>query len=121
MSLFIRRSGIANPPWKAVKSPKGNSFDLFDANDRLIARFPWHSVALHDPEILANIAVMTAAPELLGALRELCFHMDRLNIPLSENFYELMNRASPGMPPLTPPVNASLTQTPLPGSDEPVV
>jgi len=111
MSLFIRRSGIANPPWKAVKTPRGNSFDIFDYNDRLIARIPWHSVAMHDPETLANIAVITAAPELLAALRELCFHMDRLNIPLNEAFYELMNRASPGMPPIEPPKPSTETET----------
>ena len=117
MSLLIRRSGIANPPWKAVKTPRGNSYDIFDNNDRLIARIPWHSVAMHDPEVLANIAVITAAPELLGALRELCYHMDRLNLPLSEKFYELMNRASPGMPPITPPARELPTKPTTPSSN----
>ena len=109
--IFIGRSGIANPPWKAVKSSKGNSFDIFDNDDRLIARVPWHSVAMHDPEKLSNIALIAAAPELLAALRELAFHLHMKDIPLSEKFYELINKATPGMPPIEPPKSSTGTYT----------
>lgn len=109
--IFIGTSGIANPPWKAVKSPTGSSFDIFDNNDRLIARIPWHSVAMHDPETLVNIALIIAAPELLVALRELAFHLHMKDIPLSERFYELINRATPGMPRIEPPKSTKGTYT----------
>lgn len=116
--LFIRNSGIANPPWKAVRRHNGKGFDIVDANDRLIARAPWYSASMFDGPIYANIPLLAAAPEMLGALREIAFHMHRLGTPLGEPFYELINRVSVGMPPIEPPVrDLPPPETPLPGSD----
>lgn len=109
--IFIGTSGIANPPWKAVKAPNGISFDILDNEDRLVARIPWYSVSMFDPDTLANVALITAAPELLTALRELAFHLHMKDIPLSEKFYELINRATPGMPRIEPPKSTKGTYT----------
>lgn len=109
--IFIGTSGIANPPWKAVRSEKGNSFDIYDNLDRLVARVPWHSVSMHDPDTAVNVALIAAAPELLAALRELSFHLHMKDIPLSAKFYELINRATPGMPPIVPPESSKGTYT----------
>lgn len=109
--IFIDTSGITNPPWKAIRSPKGNSFDILDAGDRLVARIPWHSASMYNLETLPNVALIAAAPELLVALRELAFHLHMKDIPLSERFYELINRASPGMPQIEPPESSNGTYT----------
>lgn len=109
--IFIGTSGISNPPWKAVKSSKGNSYEIYDDTNRLIARIPWHSVSMEDADTLVNIALIAAAPELLVALRELAFHLHMQDIPLTDRFYELINRATPGMPRIDPPASSKGTYT----------
>lgn len=103
MSIFIKNSNIAVGPWKHRKCEKGNSHEIVDAQDKVLARVPLHHNVENGYEHNATLAVMTAAPELLAALREAAFHLDNAGIPLRPEFYDLINRASSTMQPISGP------------------
>ncbi len=105
MSIFIQRSNIAPSPWKNRKCPKGNSYEILDADDKVIARIPVYQNVSNGYEHDANLAVITTAPELLAALREAAYHLDKAGIPLKQEFYDLINRASITMPNISPKNN----------------
>jgi hypothetical protein len=48
----------------------------------------------------ANLRLIACAPELLAALKEAAYHLDAAGIPLKDEFYELINRASSGTLPI---------------------
>ncbi len=50
----------------------------------------------------ANIKLIACAPELLAALKEAAYHLDAAGIPLKQSYYDLINRASSGILPLSP-------------------
>lgn len=103
MSIFISTAGMSPGPWKAELTETGNSFDIRDDFGRVIARVPIQFDFIPDSELVANMAVIAAAPELLAALREAAYHLAVAKVPLNQAYFDLINAASPNMPPLSPP------------------
>lgn len=100
MHPFISKLNITDPPWSV--NQVGNSYEIVDKNQTVIARVPVHP--WDDPaRIRANLAVLAAAPELLAALKEAAFILESRGEPLGEMFFELINRASPALPPIPYP------------------
>jgi hypothetical protein len=100
MHPFISKLNITDPPWHVKQI--GQSFEIVNGNDTVVARVPVHP--WDDVErIRANTAVIAAAPELLAALKEAAFILESRGEPLGERFFELMNRASPALPPISYP------------------
>ncbi len=97
MSIFIKHSNIAPSPWSSRKCEKGNSYEIIDKNEKVIARIPMYQNVENGFEHDANLAVMTTAPELLAALREAAYHLDNAGVPLRPEYYDLINRASATM------------------------
>lgn len=105
MSIFTRHSNISPGPWQSRKCDKGNSHEIIDGYGKLIARVPYPQVVTNVQEFTANLAVMSTAPELLAALREAAYHLDKAGVPLNQEFYDLINRASVTMQPIPGPRN----------------
>jgi hypothetical protein len=105
MSIFIQNSNISSAPWSSKKSDKGNSYEILDAQNRVVARVPVYQNVQNLREQDANLSVMTSAPELLAALREAAYHLDKAGVPLRQEFYDLINRASSTMPAISGPRN----------------
>lgn len=105
MSIFIQKSNISPSPWKSRKCVKGNSFEIVDTDEKVVARIPVYENVTNGFEHDANLAVITTAPELLAALREAAYHLDKAGIPLRQEFYDLINRASITMPSISPKNN----------------
>jgi len=103
MSIFIKHSNIAPSPWTNRKCDKGNSYEIIDAKDKVIARVPVYQNVENGFEHAANLAVITMAPELLAALREAAYHLDNAGVPLRPEYYDLINRASATMLPIAGP------------------
>jgi hypothetical protein len=95
--LFIKNIPISSPPWRVQNIRRGI---IFDQDDRHIATVP-KAGEIPFPERSANLAVICAAPELLAALREAAYHLENAGVPLNQSYYDLINRASEGVPPLT--------------------
>lgn len=115
--FFIRNNQLGHPPWTA----RGNI--IVDSIGRLIAVVPQgaprltvdttHGIGvpvyevnmdstMTEEEHRANLELLACAPELLEALKEAAFHLDAAGIPLNQQFYDLINRASPNVAPLLP-------------------
>jgi len=73
-----------------------------DVDDNIIAKCP-KAGPLPYSERAANLAVIQAAPELLGALRQAAYALTMYGVELKPDFYDLMNKASPGLDQLVPP------------------
>ena len=118
--LFIDRLPIARAPWSVVNADTGI---IVDNSQRFVAmvQSPVQRITVDgtrslgvqlkdvnqdsvvtDTERISNMALIAAAPELLAALKEAAYHLDTAGIPLHDSFYELINRASPGLEPLKP-------------------
>ena len=118
--LFISRLPIATAPWRTVCPQLGV---VVDHSNRFVAlvQTPTEKITvdntqtlgkhlygiyvdpgLTEQERLSNLALIVCAPELLAALKEAAYHLDTAGIPLHDSFYELINRASPGLEPLKP-------------------
>ena len=95
--LFIKNIPISSPPWRVQNIRRGI---IFDQDDRHIATVP-KAGEISFPERSANLAAICAAPELLAALREAAYHLENAGVPLNQSYYDLINRASEGVPPLT--------------------
>lgn len=127
--FFISKNNIAAPPWQILDPERGVVVDSWGrliclvtvknprltcdnsapqnyiktdgthpvSNPRLI---PTMDVVTEEPTHLANLHLIAAAPELLAALKEAAYHLDRAGLPLKQEFYDLINRAQPEMPPL---------------------
>lgn len=110
--FFIKNNQISDPPWTVYDKEQGTIVDQWG---RLVAVVPCNppkitasstlqigtpintvpKVESMDPQFYENnLAVITAAPELLAALKEAAFHLDQAGIPLNQSFYDLINRAS---------------------------
>lgn len=97
--LFIKNLNPSIGPWRICDHNRGS---IRDANNRLLARVQKPGeVPAHERE--ANLRLMTAAPELLAALREAAYHLHNAGIELNQPFYDLINTVSPEAPPLAPP------------------
>jgi hypothetical protein len=97
--LFIKNLNPSIGPWRICDHNRGT---IRDANNRLLARVQKPGeVPPHERE--ANLLLMTAAPELLAALREAAYHLHNAGVELNQPFYDLINRVSPEAEPLSPP------------------
>lgn len=105
MSIFTRHSNISPGPWQSRKCDKGNSHEIIDATGKILARIPSPQNVANGYEFEATLAVMTTAPELLAALREAAYHLDKAGVPLKPEFYDLINRASVTMQQIPGPRN----------------
>tara|TARA_B110000503_G_C6770925_1_gene259361 strand:+ start:177 stop:467 length:291 start_codon:yes stop_codon:yes gene_type:complete len=89
---------MTNPPWRINDVNRGI---VVDQLDRCIAVVP-KAGAVPFNERQANLAVITAAPELLAALLEAAYILDTAGTPLNTEFYDLINRCRQGAVPLHP-------------------
>lgn len=96
--FFIKNVPLSAPPWRVNDERRGIIVDL---NDRKVAVIP-KAGEIPFNERSANLGLIACAPELLAALREAAFHLDSAGIPLNDSYYDLINRASAGVPPLKP-------------------
>ena len=94
MNLYTRNLSITQPPWRCQDRDRG---EILSQEDYHIATIPKSGKPGKPPleQRLANIAVITAAPELLAALREAAYLLETMGVPLTPEYYELMRRASP--------------------------
>jgi hypothetical protein len=100
MHLFISNLNITTPPWSV--NQVDDVYEIVNSDQTLVAAVPI------DPRedlsrIQANAAVLAAAPELLAALKEAAFILESRGEPLGEPYFELINRASPALPPIPYP------------------
>jgi hypothetical protein len=97
--IFIKHLDPSVGPWRICDHNRGT---IRDANNRLLARVQKPGeVPPHERE--ANLRLMTAAPELLAALREAAYHLHNAGIELNQPFYDLINRVSPEAEPVASP------------------
>jgi hypothetical protein len=97
--LFIKNLNPSVGPWRICDRNRGT---IRDDNNRLLATVQKPG-EVPPNEREANLLLMTAAPELLAALREAAYHLHNAGIALNQPFYDLINRVSPEAPPIGPP------------------
>jgi hypothetical protein len=97
--LFIKKLNPSIGPWRICDHNRGL---IQDASGKILARVNKPGeVPPHERE--ANLRLMSAAPELLAALREAAYHLHNAGIELNQPFYDLINRVSPEAEPIAPP------------------
>ena len=109
MNLYTRTLSLTQPPWRCQDLDRG---EIVSNEDYHIATIP-KSGKPHKPPVeqrLANIAVLTAAPELLAALREAAYLLETMGVPLTDAYYDLMRRAAPYDEAVRPPVDRALVE-----------
>ena len=109
MNLYTRNLSITQPPWRCQDRDRG---EILSQEDYHIATIPKSGKPGKPPleQRLANIAVITAAPELLAALREAAYLLETMGVPLTPEYYELMRRASPYDEAVQPPEDRALVE-----------
>jgi hypothetical protein len=107
--MFVKRLKFTQPPWRIQDRGRGH---IVDQNDRLIATVPKPGpIAFEQRE--ANLHLIETAPELLAALLEAAYHLDRQGTPLRPELYDLINRArGPKFKPLKPQNPKQITNKP---------
>ncbi len=94
--LFVKNIPLSSPPWRVMDIRRGT---IVDQQNRTVAVVP-KAGEIPFNERSANLAVLRAAPELLAALREAAYHLENAGVPLNQEYYDLINRASEGVPPI---------------------
>ena len=109
MNLYTRNLSITQPPWRCQDVDRG---EIVSQEDYHIATIPKSGKPGKPPleQRLANIAVITAAPELLAALREAAYLLETMGVPLTEAYYDLMRRAAPYDEAVLPPEDRALVE-----------
>ena len=109
MNLYTRNLSITQPPWRCQDMDRG---EIVSQEDYHIATIPKSGKPGKPPleQRLANIAVITAAPELLAALREAAYLLETMGVPLTPEYYELMRRAAPYDEAVLPPEDRALVE-----------
>lgn len=97
-SIWTRFLPLTDGPWR-IQDP--NRGIVYDAQDRRIATVP-KSGEIPYAERQANLAAIACVPELVAALREAAYVLDQMGVPLRQEFYDLINRATPGAAQLVP-------------------
>ena len=113
-SIMLKNVNCSDAPWRVFDERTGS---IIDRNGRLVAIVPpdiprmsisgeiriggsgWPvpRVETLDPQFFkANKNLVASAPELLAALKEAAYHLDRAGTPLTQEYYDLINRASGG-------------------------
>lgn len=109
MNLYTRNLSITQPPWRCQDTDRG---EIVSQEDYHIATIPKSGKPSKPPveQRLANIAVITAAPELLAALREAAYLLETMGVPLTPAYYDLMRRAAPYDEAVRHPVDRALVE-----------
>lgn len=109
MNLYTRNLSITQPPWRCQDLDRG---EIVSQEDHHIATVPKSGKPGKPPveQRLANIAVITAAPELLAALREAAYLLETMGVPLTPVYYDLMRRAAPYDEAVLPPQDRALVE-----------
>lgn len=109
MNLYTRNLSITQPPWRCQDLDRG---EIVSQEDHHIATVPKSGKPGKPPveQRLANIAVITAAPELLAALREAAYLLETMGVPLTPAYYDLMRRAAPYDEAVLPPQDRALVE-----------
>lgn len=109
MNLYTRNLSITQPPWRCQDLDRG---EIVSQEDHHIATVPKSGKPGKPPveQRLANIAVITAAPELLAALREAAYLLETMGVPLTPSYYDLMRRAAPYDEAVLPPQDRALVE-----------
>lgn len=109
MNLYTRNLSITQPPWRCQDRDRG---EILSQEDHHIATVPKSGKPGKPPveQRLANIAVITAAPELLAALREAAYLLETMGVPLTPLYYDLMRRAAPYDEAVLPPEDRALVE-----------
>lgn len=109
MNLYTRNLSITQPPWRCQDTDRG---EIVSQEDHHIATVPKSGKPGKPPveQRLANIAVITAAPELLAALREAAYLLETMGVPLTPAYYDLMRRAAPYDEAVLPPQDRALVE-----------
>lgn len=109
MNLYTRNLSITQPPWRCQDTDRG---EIVSQEDHHIATVPKSGKPGKPPveQRLANIAVITAAPELLAALREAAYLLETMGVPLTPVYYDLMRRAAPYDEAVLPPQDRALVE-----------
>ena len=97
-NMWTQHLPITDGPWR-IQDP--NRGIIYDAQDRRIAVVPKAGAVPFD-ERQANLAAISVVPELIAALRQAAYALDQMGVPLKPEFYDLMNRATPGAAELVP-------------------
>ena len=92
----IRRIPLSPSPWRVSNIDRGT---VIDQNDRIVARLP-KAGPLSFETRSANLSAIVHAPQLLQALREAAYWLHVTGVPANPEFYDLIDRASAGMPPI---------------------
>jgi hypothetical protein len=98
-TIWTQSLGTSHTPWR-IQNPSTGV--IVDADDRVVAKCPKAGPLPYDQRA-ANLAAIAHAPELLGALRQAAYALTMYGVELKPDFYDLMNRASPGLDQLVPP------------------
>ena len=97
-NTFTQHLNLTDGPWRTQDPQRGI---IVDQQDRRIATIPKAGAVPHE-ERQANVAAISAAPELLGALRAAAYALTTVGYRLTDEYLELIDRASAGAPPLAP-------------------
>lgn len=90
----IRRIPLSPGPWRVSNWDRGT---IIDQNDAIVARLP-KAGALSFETRSANLSAIVHAPQLLQALREAAYWLHVTGVPATAEFYDLIDRASAGLP-----------------------
>lgn len=97
-NTFTQHLNLTDGPWRIQDPQRGI---VVDQQDRRIATVPKAGAVPHR-ERNANVAAISATPELLGALRAAAYALTTVGYRLTDEYLELIDRASAGAPPLAP-------------------
>lgn len=95
-NTFTKHLNLTDGPWRTQDPQRGI---IVDQQDRRIATIA-KAGAIPSEERNANVACVAAAPELLGALRAAAYALTTVGYKLTDEYLELIDRASAGAPPL---------------------
>lgn len=93
-NTFTKFLAVTDGPWRTQDPQRGI---IVDQQDRRIATVA-KAGALPCDERAANVACIAAAPELLGALRAAAYALSTVGFRLTDEYLELIDRASAGAP-----------------------
>lgn len=97
-TIWTRFLPFTEGPWRVQDPNRGIIYDL---QDRKICTVP-KAGEIPFSERQANLAAICLVPELVAALRQAAYALDQQGTPLKPEFYDLINRATPGVDELVP-------------------
>ena len=119
--IMLKNVTISDAPWSVHDHTHGS---IIDAHGRLVALVPTGPITVSADGSLRvgdtvfpvprtegmsprfhynNLALISAAPELLAALKEAAYTLEQLGVEPDERFYDLINRATGNSTNISPP------------------